>query len=213
MACDAFRLRSLIAGHLSVLRHWKAFRSERSCPIEHHASDKRELDLRYLLSSFCHVIHCRYTWAEDAVRKPGFLLALVLAFSSAESVSWIVFLLLSLNTAFTSYCVLITSHKRRELALIIESKCHQIFFFLQPFPCYIKNSWVTAASSFQDLANQQIGRVGRNTRACWWTEQGCPDRAGNRRNLHLICLCWVCLSPVRFIVCSSLWWAMSLLEN
>lgn len=32
---------------------------------------------------------------------------------------------LSLNAAFTSYCVLIISHKRHEMTLIIGSKCHQ----------------------------------------------------------------------------------------
>lgn len=58
-----------------------------------------------------------------------------------------------------------------------------------------------------------MGRVGRNTRWCWWTEQGYPDRAGSSRNLHFICLCQVCLRSVRFTVCFSLWRAMNLLEN
>lgn len=68
---------------------------------------------------------------------------------------------LSLNAVFASYFVLIISHKRHEMALITGSKCHQIFFFPQPFPCCIKNSWLRADSSFQDLAKSADGESGQ----------------------------------------------------
>lgn len=62
---------------------------------------QREMELRYLLA--LSVMWCRYTWAERACKNMDFLLPLVLAFPSAENVSWIgtsIWTLLSLHIVF-----------------------------------------------------------------------------------------------------------------
>lgn len=54
--------------------------------LEHRACDMRGLALRTHWV-FCHVIPCRFTGAGRCCKTVGFLLALLLAFSSEECVS------------------------------------------------------------------------------------------------------------------------------
>lgn len=154
---------------------------------------------------------CRYTWAERDCKNTGFQLALVLAFSSAENVSWIgtsVWMLLS-----TSYCVLIISHKRHEMSLITESKCHQIFFFLQPCSCCIKNSWAIAASPFQDLATSADGGSGQEYWGMLMDGTGVSWMNWVQEKFALNLLMLYLSEAIRIHCLFFLWWAMSLLEN
>lgn len=55
--------------------------------LEHRACDTEGTGLKDPLGSFCHVIPCRFTGAGRCCKTVGFLLALLLAFSSEECVS------------------------------------------------------------------------------------------------------------------------------
>lgn len=86
MACYFFRFGFLTAGHkifLGVGKHVEV----NGGVLEHRACDNERTGFKDPLGSFCYVIPCRYTWAERCCKTMGFLLALVLAFSSEECVS------------------------------------------------------------------------------------------------------------------------------
>lgn len=166
------------------------------------------MELRYLLGFFCHVMQVHM--GRERLYEHG----LPAGIGSCTLLCRKCFLNrdLSLNAAFTSYCVLIISHKRHEMALITGSKCHQIFFFLQPFPCCIKNSWVIADSSFQDLATSADGESGQEYQGMLMDRTGVSWMSWVQEKFALNLL-MLCLSEAIRIHCLLLWWAMNLLEN